>query len=125
MARDEVKWAHWTKVINEWRGSGLTRNAYCPRPLFGRREGIKPSTLDYWRPLIAEGAPLTVTLAEEKLAKAVVADERITLVPVKVIDTPRKSTLEMLTLKSPAGWQIQLPAQADPNWLITVLRQLP
>ena len=119
MARDEAKWAYWTEVIHEWRASGLTRKAYC------RREGIKPSTLDYWRPLIAEGAPLTVTLAEEKLAKAVVADERITLVPVKVIDTPRKSTLEMLTLKSPAGWQVQLPAQANPNWLITVLRQLP
>ena len=33
MARDEAKWAHWTKVINDWRGSGLARNAYC------RREG--------------------------------------------------------------------------------------
>ena len=40
MARDEAKWAHWAQVIHDWRASGLTRNAYCPRPLFGRREGI-------------------------------------------------------------------------------------
>ena len=119
MARDEVKWAHWTKVINEWRASGLTRNAYC------QREGNKATTFDYWRPLIAESKPLTVSPVEEKLAKADVADKRVTLVPVKIIDPPRKAALEMLMLTSPAGWQVQLPAQADPNWLINVLRQLP
>ena len=30
-----------------------------------------------------------------------------------------------LKLKSPSGWEMQLPASIDPNWLITVLRQLP
>ena len=119
MARDEAKWAHWTKVINDFRGSGLTRNAYC------QREGIKATTFDYWRPLIAESGSHRVAPIEEKLAKAVVADERITLVPVKIIDPPRKAALEVLTLTSPAGWQVQLPAQTDPNWLINVLRQLP
>ena len=119
MARDEAKWAHWTKVINDFRGSGLTRNAYC------RREGIKPSTLDYWRPLIAESGSHSVALIEEKLPKAAVADERITLIPVKITDPPRETVPEVLTLKSPSGWQVQLPAQTDPNWLINVLRQLP
>ena len=46
MAKDDAKWAYWTKQINDWRASGLTRNAYC------QREGLKPTTLDYWRPLI-------------------------------------------------------------------------
>ena len=119
MARDEAKWAHWTKVVNDFRGSGLTRNSYC------QREGIKATTFDYWRPLIAEGARLTTSPVEEKSAKAVVADERINLVLVKITDPPRKATPEMLTLKSPSGWQVQLPAQTDPNWLINVLRQLP
>ena len=119
MARDEAKWAHWTRVLNDWRASGLTRNAYC------RREGIKPSTLDYWRPLIAESGSHNVALIEEKLPKAAVTDERITLIPVKITDPPRETVPEVLTLKSPSGWQVQLPAQTDPNWLINVLRQLP
>ena len=119
MARDEAKWMHWTKVINDFRGSGLTRNAYC------QREGIEATTFDYWRPLIAESGSNSMAPIKEKLAEVVVADERITLVPVKIIDPPRESTLEVLTLKSPSGWQVQLPAQTDPNWLINVLRQLP
>ena len=119
MARDEAKWLHWTKVINDWRSSGLTRNAYC------RHKGIKPSTLDYWRPLIVESGSHSMAPIKEKLPKAAVADERLTLVPVKIIDPPRKATPEVLTLKSPSGWQVLLPAQTDPNWLINVLRQLP
>ena len=46
MAKDEAKWAYWTKQIKEWQASGLSRNAYC------KREGLKPTTFDYWRPLI-------------------------------------------------------------------------
>ena len=113
MAKDEAKWAYWTKVIDDWRASGLTRNAYC------QREGLKPTTFDYWRPLILPGH------ADAKLANQASAGERVTLVPVKVIDPPRDSTPEVLTLKSPSGWEVRLPAQADPNWLIKVLRQLP
>ena len=46
MAKDEAKWAYWTKQVKDWRSSGLSRNAYC------KREGLKPTTFDYWRPLI-------------------------------------------------------------------------
>lgn len=46
MARDEAKWAYWTKQIKDWQASGLTRSAYC------QREELKPITFDYWRPLI-------------------------------------------------------------------------
>ena len=119
MARDEAKWAHWAQVIHDWRASGLTRNAYC------RREGTKPSTLDYWRPLIDQDPPRTAAPAEAKSVKKTMPSERITLVPVKVIDAARDATSEVLTLKSPSGWEVRLPAQADPNWLIKVLRQLP
>ena len=119
MVRDEVKWAHWTKVINDFRGSGLTRNAYC------QREGIKATTLDYWRPLIDQDASRMTTPVEAKSVKSNLSSERVTLIPVKVIDGPRNSAPEVLTLKSPSGWQVQLPVQSDPNWLINVLRQLP
>ena len=82
MTKDEAKWAYWTKVINDWRGSGLTRNAYC------KREGLKPTTFDYWRPLMARGQPLVPTDAEVNNVKQPVTGERVTLIPVKVIDEP-------------------------------------
>ena len=137
MAKDEAKWAYWTKQIKSWQASGLTRSAYC------QREGLKPTTFDYWRPLIACG------LAEVKVAKQPVNANDITLVPVKVmalggpmtldhpgpthhrVDSTRDVPLEVmalgqpLKLKSPAGREIQLPASIEPRWLITVLRQLP
>ena len=47
MAKDEAKWAYWTKCIKAWQASGLLRHAYC------QRGGLKPTTFDYWRPLIA------------------------------------------------------------------------
>ena len=100
-------------MINDWRASGLTRNAYC------KREGLKPTTFDYWHPLIAP------TDAEVNNVKLPVTGERVTLIPVKVIDEPRVDVVDVLTLKSPSGWEVRLPAQADPNWLIKVLRQLP
>ena len=73
MARDEAKWTYWSKQIKSWQASGLTRSAYC------QREGLKPTTFDYWRPLIACG------LAEVKVAKQPVNANDITLVPVKVM----------------------------------------
>ena len=77
MARDEAKWAHWNKVIQAWSASGLTRNAYC------RREGIKPSTLDYWRPLIDQDQPRTAAPAEAKSVQETMPNERITGVACK------------------------------------------
>ena len=58
MAKDEAKWAYWTKQVKDWRSSGLSRNAYC------KREGLKPTTFDYWRPLI------TLVLAESNAVGA-------------------------------------------------------
>ena len=126
MAKDEAKWAYWGKHIKAWRASGLSRHAYC------QREGLKPTTFDYWRPLIASDH------VEVDAVKQPVIDNDITLVPValgqplKVFDPPRgDAPFEMmalgqpLKLKSPSGWEMQLPASIDPNWLIAVLRQLP
>ena len=82
MAKDEAKWAYWPKHVKDWRASGLARSAYC------QREGLKPTTFDYWRPLIARGQPLASDHAEVKTVKQAVTGKRVTLVPVKVIDAP-------------------------------------
>ena len=125
MARDEAKWAYWTKQIKNWQASGLSRNACC------KREGLKPTTFDYWRPLI------TLVHAEGNAVNQSVSGNDITLVPVKVVapghpvDSVRDVPFEAmalcqpLKLKSPSGWEMQLPASVDPNWLTAVLRQLP
>ena len=111
MAKDEAKWAYWTKQIKDWRSSGLSRNAYC------RREGLKPTTFDYWRPLIVADH------AEAKAVKQPVSGNDVTLVRVAL--APGHPVGQPLKLKSPSGWEMQLPASIDPNWLIAVLRQLP
>ena len=112
MAKDEAKWAYWTKQIKEWQASGLSRNAYC------KREGLKPTTFDYWRPLIVADH------AEGNAVNQSVSGNDITLVPVKVV-APGHPVGQPLKLKSPSGWEMQLPAGIDPKWLIAVLRQLP
>ena len=113
MAKDEAKWAYWTKQIKEWQASGLSRNAYC------KREGLKPTTFDYWRPLIVSDH------AEVKVAKQPEIGNDITLVPVKVIESARDALLEAIKLTSPSGREMQLSASIEPQWLIAVLRQLP
>ena len=125
MARDEAKWSYWTKQIKDWQASGLSRNAYC------EREGLKPTTFDYWRPLIVS------MYAGAKTSTPSVSSHDITLVPValgqplKVVDSSstddavRDLPQATLKLKSPSGWEMQLPVSIDPKWLIAVLRQLP
>jgi nicotinic acid mononucleotide adenylyltransferase len=113
MAKDEAKWAYWEKHIKAWRASGLSRNAYC------QREGLKPTTFDYWRPLIGSDQ------ADVKTVKPAVSGNDITLVSVEV-DPPRADNpSKLITLKSPTGWEMQLPAEVNTRWLIDVLRQLP
>ena len=113
MAKDEAKWAYWEKPIKAWRTSGLSRNAYC------QREGLKPTTFDYWRPLIV------LDHAEVKTVKQVVSGNDITLIPIAV-DPPRSVvSSQTIQLKSPSGWEMHLPTSIEANWLIAVLCQLP
>lgn len=121
MAKDEAKWAYWSKQITAWQASGLSRNAYC------KREALKPTTLDYWRALIVANH------AKVKTVKQAARGSDITLVPVALApghrlasDPPRAVVLpEMIKLKSPSGWEMQLPANIEPQWLIAILGQLP
>lgn len=113
MAKDEAKQTYWKNHIRAWQTSGLTRVAYC------QREGIKPTSLDYWRSL-AGADP-----AQGALAKPAIRGNGLTLVPVRVIDRPHALVPEVIRLKSPSGWEIHLPAQIEAHWLSTLLRQLP
>ena len=121
LQKDEAKWAYWTKQIEGWRASGLSRNAYC------QREGLKPTTFDYWRPLIAANH------AEVKPAKQAARANDITLVPAAlapghplIVDPPRTdASSATIKLTSPSGWEMHLPTSIEANWLIAVLCQFP
>jgi hypothetical protein len=135
VARDEAKWVYWTKQIKDWQASGLSRNAYC------KREGLKPTTFDYWRPLMvlhhAEAKPLTQPLNSHDITLVPVAlSQPLKVVAANDVDdvvrevppaatAPGHPVSQPLKLKSPSGWEMQLPVSVDPKWLITVLRQLP
>ena len=116
MAKDEAKWAYWAKQIEGWRVSGLSRNAYC------QREGLKPTTFDYWRPLRAANH------AEVKPAKQAARAKDITLVPAAlapghrlIVDPPRTdASSATIKLTSPFGWEMQLPVSTEPNWLMAL-----
>ena len=73
MAKDEAKWAYWSKQIKDRQSSALSRNANC------QSEGLKPTTFDYWRPLIV------LDHAQGKAVNQSTSGNDITLVPVKVM----------------------------------------
>ncbi len=100
MATDAKKYSYWQQHFKRWQESALTQRAYCAR------EGLAPSTFDRWRRLIRTGS--------------VKPDAALTLVPV-----PVESPVPPTTLRSPAGWELRLPASLPLTDLAILLRQLP
>ena len=98
MAPNPKKLSYWQQHFKRCQASGLTRRAYCAR------EGLALSTFDRWRSL---------TRASGRSPRAAA----LTLVPVQV-ERPHHATL-----RSPAGWEIQLPATLSE--LAKFLKQLP
>lgn len=100
MANDAKKLFYWQHHINRWKSSGLSQRAYCTSA------GLTFATFDYWRRQTRAnvGKPGTAAL---------------TLVPIQVA-----SPIPHATLKSPAGWEINLPYFA-PADLAVLLEQLP
>lgn len=98
MVINAKKLSYWQQHFKRCQASGLTRRAYCAR------EGLALSTFDRWRSLSRStgGTPSKAAL---------------TLVPVQV-ERP-----QCATLKSPAGWEITLPATLSE--LAHVIKQLP
>ncbi len=109
MAIDGKKQEYWSRQFERWQESGLTRRAYCAR------EGLALSTFDHWRrqarkPLRDEAVQVPV----------VVPVDPLTLVPVQ-LDADGGDP----HLRSPAGWQVTLPAALGREMLAHLLSQLP
>lgn len=100
MANDAKKLSYWQQHFTHWKSSGLSQRAYCGCA------GLSLATFGYWR----------------RQTRANVGPPRaaaLTLVPVHV-----ERSLHHAILKSPAGWEINLPYTAAAD-LAIVLKQLP
>ena len=100
MASDAKKLSYWEQHFIHWKSSGLSQRAYCASA------GLSLATFDYWR---------RQTRANVDPPRATA----LTLVPVQV-ERPLHATL-----KSPAGWEVNLPGSLSLSELAIVLKQLP
>lgn len=100
MSNDAKKRSYWQHHFTRWKASGLSQRAYCASA------GLTFATFDYWRRQTGAnvGQPSNAAL---------------TLIPVHVTHQSNYATL-----KSPAGWEINLPYFA-PADLAVLLKQLP
>jgi hypothetical protein len=130
----EEKLAYWREHQCKWEVSGLSRTAYC------EREGLKLSSFDYQRALIRSAEMAEVNLPIDtppaipdkksflsvakatRFIPAIRADgAAVTTAKVMVPSSP-----EMIHVRSPSGWQIDLTLQHithDPG-AVTSLFQL-
>jgi hypothetical protein len=107
MVSDKGKLEHWTKQIQSWQTSGLSRRAYC------EREGLKITTFDYWQSRLR--------MNKQAAKSEQLGGDRLTLVPVRLV----KPNEEGFVLRSPGGWEMHLPSGIDGAWLTEILRGLP
>jgi hypothetical protein len=98
LAKDKAKWVYWGNHIKKSRASRSLHNAYR------QREGLKPMTVDYWRPL--KGA----NDANIKPEKPAASGNDMTLVPVKLADSQSDTPIDMMALvpSHPVGQPLKL-----------------
>ena len=97
----DARIALWMERVQQWRESGLSQSA------FAREHGFKSGLLSYWSIRLAEQPHITQ------------------LVPIIVKRDTEETLLPPLTLHSPGGWTVMLPANLPVAWLSTLLQHLP
>jgi hypothetical protein len=110
VAQDQAKRAYWSKHVAAWRASGLSVSAFC------RREGLKPSSFDYWRVqkgLVSELS--TQQVGAKRKAITLVAAQRLDAAPAEAAP---------IKLSNGLGWELSLPSSIEPKWLVALLRAL-
>jgi hypothetical protein len=112
MGWDAEKLAHWAAHYKNWQASGLTQKIYC------EREALVQSSFERWAKRVRSN---TKAQADQKSAPVVGASKPLTLVPVRMIDQVQP---EPITLHSPSGWQLTMPATIDSQWLAAFMRSM-
>ncbi len=117
--RDLEKEAFWRLVGDEHRRSGLTAREFC------RKEGVSEASFHSWKRVLKErdreanglcdnrsgGRASGSSLVSEQRKKQPSAGEN-SFVPVEVVASPLVASPE-LTIRTPAGFTINLPPTAD------------
>lgn len=100
MANDTKKLSYWQQHFSHWKSSGLSQRAYCASA------GLSLATFDYWR-------------RQTRANVGKPGNAALTLVPVQITQQSNYATL-----KSPAGWEINLTYSALSD-LAPLLKHLP
>ncbi|MDK2125483.1 IS66 family insertion sequence element accessory protein TnpA [Parachitinimonas caeni] len=104
MGREGETWAGRAAQVAQWRESGLKAEAYCAQ------QGLALPSFLYW----------VKRLRRPREEAQPVAPLQLVPVTVRVPEAGAG-----LTLRSPAGWQLSLPASWSATDVLALLRQLP
>jgi hypothetical protein len=95
----------WMRHVSAWNQSGVSQSAYC------RTHGLVLGTFHAWVGRVKR--------------MGVEAPAPLTMVPVVVQpDVDHAQLSSRLSLQHHSGWQLQLPAGTEANWLGKVLKEL-
>lgn len=108
--RDSEKARVWSRRVALFQRSGLGRKAWCVR------EGIHPSTLDYWRQRVGDAAAPTRKVRRSKALVPIVVREAA---PVAT-----KSPGPLIEIALPGSMRVRAGSGIDVAWLATLLRAL-
>lgn len=103
--RQRLSGDQWMGHVSTWSESGHTQSAYC------RLHGLALGTFNNWVGRVKRSA--------------IEAPMPLTVVPVVVQpDVNHVQLNSPLSLQHQSGWQLQLPAGIEANWLGKVLKEL-
>lgn len=108
--RETAKARVWTRRVVRFQRSGLGRKAWCTR------EGIHPSTLDYWRRLVGDPATPARKVRRSKA-----------LVPIVVREAAPFATAlssPLIEVALPGSVRVRAGSGVDVTWLATLLRAM-
>lgn len=104
MVQSCESWTEREAQVARWRSSGLKAEAYC------EQQGLALPSFLYWVKRLRRPREEAQPVAP------------LQLVPVTV---RAPEAVAGLTLRSPAGWQLSLPADWSATDVLALLRQLP
>ena len=98
--------ALWRERMGQWRESGLSQRAYA------LANDLAPRQVGYWVRRLRDEVPPQTLL-------------RVTVAAPAPAPAPATAIAPGLTLRSPAGWTVSLPAGLSSAALVELVRTLP
>lgn len=103
----ESKRVHWSHQVSAFEGSGESRRVWCAA------QGVKASTLEYWRRRLRSMATSAPRVGLRTLMPIVVRTSESEAAPAATV-----------ALELPNGLRLRVPIGTDATWLTGLLREL-